>query len=131
MSGVRRSLCLSEALRQSIDAQPERVFASHEAVVRLLVIEGLRSRSVLKNQRGPACSPCGCPAGLGYGVHSPMSAVVPLVPVEALQGRCEAAAGAQRPAEGAPLRGEVAGREALSRAVPDGNHGDNVSKGGA
>lgn len=85
----------------------------------------------LETTRGPACSPCGCPAGLGYGVHSPMSAVVPLVPVEAMQCRCDAAAGAQRPAEGAPLRGEVDGREALSRAHPDGNHGDNVLEGAA
>lgn len=32
---------------------------------------------------------------------------------------------AARPAEGAPQRGEVAGRAALSQALPDGNHGDN------
>lgn len=36
-----------------------------------------------------------------------------------------AAAEAKRAAEGAPQRGEVAVREALSQDIPDGNHGDN------
>lgn len=33
---------------------------------------------------------------------------------------------AARPAEGAPLRGEVAGRVARFQALPDGNHGENL-----
>ena len=35
---------------------------------------------------------------------------------------------AKRPAEGAPLRGEVAAREALSQPLPDGNHGENLNQ---
>lgn len=35
---------------------------------------------------------------------------------------------AQRTAEGAPLRGEVAGRVALSPSLPDGNHGENLNE---
>ena len=35
---------------------------------------------------------------------------------------------AQRTAEGAPLRGEVAVRVALSPSLPDGNHGENLNE---
>lgn len=35
---------------------------------------------------------------------------------------------AQRTAEGAPLRGEVAVREALSSSLPVGNHGENLNE---
>ena len=31
-------------------------------------------------------------------------------------------------AEGAPLRGEVAVREAFSQSLPDGNHGENLNE---
>ena len=30
--------------------------------------------------------------------------------------------------EGAPLRGEVAGRAARSQPLPDGNHGENLNR---
>lgn len=40
-------------------------------------------------------------------------------------------AGAQRPAEGAPLRGEVAGRGARLSMLPDGNHGETLNVGQA
>ena len=35
---------------------------------------------------------------------------------------------AERAAEGAPLRGEVAERAALSQSLPDGNHGENLNE---
>ena len=35
---------------------------------------------------------------------------------------------AERAAEGAPLRGEVAARSALSQSLPDGNHGENLNQ---
>ena len=35
---------------------------------------------------------------------------------------------AERSAEGAPLRGEVAERAALSQPLPDGNHGENLNQ---
>lgn len=35
---------------------------------------------------------------------------------------------AERAAEGAPLRGEVAARAALSQSLPDGNHGENLNQ---
>lgn len=35
---------------------------------------------------------------------------------------------AERAAEGAPLRGEVAARAALSQPLPDGNHGENLNQ---
>ena len=35
---------------------------------------------------------------------------------------------AERAAEGAPLRGEVAERAALSQPLPDGNHGENLNQ---
>ena len=35
---------------------------------------------------------------------------------------------AERAAEGAPLRGEVAARAALSQPLPDGNHGETLNQ---
>ena len=35
---------------------------------------------------------------------------------------------AERAAEGAPPRGEVAEREALSQSLPDGIHGENLNQ---
>ena len=35
---------------------------------------------------------------------------------------------AERAAEVAPLRGEVAARAALSQPLPDGNHGENLNQ---
>lgn len=45
--------------------------------------------------------------------------------LSSLPSRCDQAA---RTAEGAPPRGEVAGRAALSQPLPDGNHGENLNE---